>query len=115
MRPLCCAVGLAPVLALALLVIVPARAGTIDSSACKRGLTAASAGVSASKARLKGLAKIRAEEKCAAYRAQFLVIVQARAVFASCKTGPDRDEEVDRLDGTIEDLNGAIAESCAIQ
>ena len=117
MRPLCCAVGLAPVLtlALALLVAVPAHAGTIDSSACKRDLTAASAGVSETRARLKGLAKTRAAEKCAAYRAQFLVVVRARAVFANCKTGPDRDEEVDRLDGTIEDLNGVIAESCAVQ
>jgi hypothetical protein len=116
MRPLCCAVGPAPVLALALLVAMPARAGTVDSSACKRDLTAASAGVSETRARLKGLAKkTRAEEKCAAYRAQFLVVVKARAVFANCKTGPDRDDEVDRLDGTIEDLNGAIAESCSVQ
>jgi hypothetical protein len=102
-------------LALMLLAAVPARAGTVDSSACKRDLTAASARVSETKARLKGLAKTRAEEKCAAYRTQFLVAVKARAVFANCKTGPDRDEEVDRLDGTIEDLNGAIAESCVVQ
>jgi len=115
MRPFCCAVGLAPVLALTLLVAAPADAGMIESSACKRDLSAASAGVSASKARLKGLTKGRAEEKCAAYRAQFLVIVKARAVVASCKTGSDRNEEVDLLDGTIEDLNGAIAENCAIQ
>jgi hypothetical protein len=115
MRPLDCAPGLASVLAVMLLVAAPARAGSIDSSACKRDLTSASAGVSETKARLKGLAKTRAEEKCAAYRAQFLVVVKARAVVANCKTGSDRDEEVGRLDGTIEDLNGGIAESCAVQ
>ena len=110
-----CAVGLVPVLALIWLAPAAARAADIDSAACKRDLTAASAGVTQTMARLKGLAKVRRDEQCAAYRAQFLVVVRARAVFANCKTGPDRDTEVDRLDGTIEDINGAIAESCSVQ
>lgn len=104
-----------PVLALALLVPVAAPAADVDSVACRRDLTTASAGVSETLSRLKGVAKIRRDEQCAAYRAQFLVMVRARAVFASCKTGTDRDAEVDRLDGTIENLNGAIAESCVVQ
>jgi hypothetical protein len=115
MRLLGCAIAFAPVLALALLHPAPARAGPIDSPACKRDLTVASAGVTETMSRLKSLAKARSEEKCAAYRAQFLVVVRARAVFANCKTGADRDVEVDRLDGTIEDINGVIAESCALQ
>jgi hypothetical protein len=41
--------------------------------------------------------------------------LKARAVFAGCKTGPDRDNDIGRLDGTIEDINGAIAESCSVQ
>jgi len=110
-----CMVTYAPILALALFAVEPAYAGTIDSSGCKRDLTTASADVSESVTRLKALAKVRRDEKCAAYRAQFHVVVKARAVFASCKTGPDRDSEVDRLDGTIENINGAIAESCAVQ
>ena len=115
MRRVRCALALMPVLALALLNPAAARAGNIDSPGCKRDLTAASAGVTASMARLKGLAKSRGDEQCAAYRAQFLAMVRARAVYASCKTGPDRDTEVDRLDGTIEDINGAIAASCTVQ
>ena len=103
----------APVLILAL--STPAAAGTLESAACRRDLTAASAGVTESKARLKTLAKARAEQKCDVYREQFLVVVRARAVFANCKTGADRESEVDRLDGTIEDINGVIAESCAVQ
>jgi hypothetical protein len=66
-------------------------------------------------ARLKGLARAAEDEKCAAYRQQFLLVVKARAVFASCKTGPDRDTDIGRLDGTIEDINGGIAESCSAQ
>ena len=115
MRHHCCLSALAAVLALALLSPTAARAADVDSPGCKRDLTAASVKVSETMARLKGLAKTRRDDQCAAYRAQFLVVVQARAVFASCKTGPDRDSEVDRLDGTIEDINGAIAESCAVQ
>jgi hypothetical protein len=107
------AAAFAPVLLL--LPAQPARAGTIETAACRRDLPAASAGVSETVARLKSLAKTRGEEKCAAYRQQFLVVVKARAVVANCKTGPDRDTEVDRLDGTIEDINGVIAESCAVQ
>jgi len=115
MRPFRCAVVLAPVLALMLLQPAPAGAGSVDSPACRRDLTAIPAGLTETTARQKGLAKTRSDEKCAAYRQQFLVAVRARAVVANCKTGPDRDAEVDRLDGTIEDINGAIAESCAVQ
>ena len=113
MRPLRAAT-VASVLALTLLHPQPGRAGTLDSAACKRDL-AASAGLSDSLARLKGLAKARGEEKCSAYRQQFLVAVRARAVVANCKTGADRDTEVGQLDGTIEDINGVIAETCAVQ
>jgi hypothetical protein len=104
-----------PLLALALTGPVGAGAADVDSVACRRDLNAASAGMSQSMARLKVLPKGRRDEQCAAYRAQFLAMVQARAVFASCKTGADRDSEVGRLDGTIEDINGAIAESCVVQ
>jgi len=110
-----CARTFLPILAVAFLHAAPSWAGTLDTPACKRDLTAASAGVTDGAARLKGLAKASGEQKCAAYRQQFLVAVRARAVFANCKTGPDRDTDVDRLDGTIETINGAIAESCSIE
>jgi hypothetical protein len=89
-----------------------AQAGTVDTPACKRDLSSASAGVADSVARLKGVARAAGEVKCEAYRQQFLVVVKARDVFANCKTGPDREADVVRLDGTIEDINGGIAASC---
>ena len=89
-----------------------AQAGTVDTAACKRDLSSASAGVAESVARLKGVARATGEAKCEAYRRQFLVVVKARDVFANCKTGTDRDADVGRLDGTIEDINGGIAASC---
>ena len=115
MRRYRCALTLASMLGLALLWPAGVRAADVESPGCKRDLTAASARMNETMARLKGLAKAKRDEQCATYRAQFLVVVQARAVVASCKTGPDRDSEVGRLDGTIEDINGAIAESCAVQ
>jgi hypothetical protein len=105
--------ALAPVLALFFL--TPVVAGTIDTLACKRDLTAASAGVTETLARLKGAAKADEAERCAAYRQQFMVVVRARAIFANCKTGADREADVGRLDGTIEDINGNIATSCEAQ
>jgi hypothetical protein len=90
-----------------------AHAGTLDTPACKRDLSSASAGVAESVARLKGAARANGEAKCEAYRQQFMVVVKARDVFANCKTGSDRDADIGRLDGTIEDINGVIAASCA--
>jgi hypothetical protein len=101
--------------ALTLLYSASVNAGTIESPACKRDLTALSTGMSESAARLKALAKTRGDARCSAYREQFLATVRARAIFANCKTGDDRDSEIGRLDGTIEDINGVIAESCVVQ
>jgi hypothetical protein len=98
--------------ALALAALGPATAGMLDTPACKRDLHLASVGVTEAMARLKGLAKVTGEAKCAGYRAHFLTVVKARNVYATCKTGADRDQDVGRLDGTIEDINGGIAESC---
>ena len=103
-------VVLAPLLALCL--FTPAAAGTLDTPTCKRDLDHASLGVTEAMVRLKGLAKVSSEERCAAYRQHFLVVVKARNVYEMCKTGPDRDQNVGRLDGTIEDINGGIAEAC---
>ena len=108
-------VDLAPLLALSLLSLPPAAAGTLDTPACKRDLDRASVGVTEAMARLKVLPKVCSEERCAAYRQHFLVVVKARNVVATCKTGPDRDQDVGRLDGTIEDINGGIAEACIAQ
>ena len=89
--------------------------GGAPTPACKRNLQVASTGVSETMGRLSDSAKANADEKCAKYRQHFLVLVRARAIFAVCKGGPDRDANIVRLDGTIDNLNGVIAESCVIQ
>jgi hypothetical protein len=91
---------------------VPAFAGTLDTPGCRRELAAVSATMDEA-ARTKALSLRSSEAACAAYRSQFLLLVKARAVVAACKTGPDREEEVGRLDGTVEDINVAIAQNCS--
>jgi hypothetical protein len=39
-------------------------------------------------------------------------IVQARELAAKCKTGTERDQELGRIDLAVENVNGAIAQSC---
>jgi hypothetical protein len=74
-----------------LLAATSATAGTIDNPRCKRELAAVLATVD--------------EAACMGYRTQFLSLVKGRAVIAACKTRADRDQEVGRLDGNVEDIN----------
>jgi hypothetical protein len=83
--------------------------------ACQRNLRVASASVSDVMGRLNNSATTAGDEKCARYRQQFLMLVRARAILAVCQSGPARDASIVRLDGTIDQVNGAIAESCEIQ
>lgn len=101
-----------PILLAALgLTLLPALAGAeiVDTPSCKRELATLSQRPGAPP-QLKPAAP--AEASCASYRTQFLEAVRARAVVAACRTGKERDAEVGRLDGRVEDINGAIAQTC---
>jgi len=100
----------APIVALSLLAATPAGAGIVDTPTCKRELGAVSASITEALTRLK----TGAPESCAAYRQKFIVAVRARAVIATCKTGADREQDIGRLDGAVEDINSAIAANCAV-
>ena len=112
-----CGLGVSPVNIAKVVILVPllaatsATAGTIDNPRCKRELAAVVATVDEA-ARLKPSGARADEAACTVYRTQFLSLVKARAMIAACKTGADRDQEVGRLDGNVEDLNTFIAQSC---
>lgn len=93
-----------------LLVATPAFAGTVDTPGCKREL----ASITAADAVLAKvtLGATPGAASCAVYRNHFMTAVRARAVVSACKTGPEREQAVTRFDGTVEDINGAIAQSC---
>ena len=99
--------------ALALLMAPPVPAAPLERPGCDRNLADASAGVAALQARIKSINAARGPEICNATRLYFLEVVKARAVTAVCKTGPDRERDLVRLDADVEQLNEAIAARCS--
>ena len=68
--------------------------------------------VTAQQARVKRLGTTHGAEACTTTRLYFLEVVKARVVTALCKSGPERERELGRLDADVETINNAIAASC---
>jgi hypothetical protein len=96
--------------ALALLA-APARPAPLERPGCDRTLADAAARAASLQARIKHLGA--GAEACAATTLYFLEVVKARAVTALCRSGPERDGELGRLDADVETINNAIAASCS--
>jgi hypothetical protein len=94
------------------LLVSPARPQPLQQPGCERHLAEAVASMSAQQARVKHLGTARGTEACSATRLYFLEVVKARAVTALCKSGPERDRDLGRLDADVETINNAIAASC---
>ena len=90
----------------------PAQPKPLEPTRCERNLADAVANMSTQQARVKRLGQKRGAEACAANRAYFLEVVKARALTAECKTGDERDRDLDRLDADVESINSAIAANC---
>ena len=99
--------------ALALLMAPPAPAAPLEPPGCDRNLANATANVATLQARIKSINAARGPEICNATRLYFLEVVKARAVTAVCKSGPDRDRALGRLDADVEHINEAIAARCS--
>ena len=98
--------------AMALLMAPPAPAAQAEQPGCERNLADVNASVSALQARVKSMGAAKGAESCSATRLYFLEVVKARAVTAVCKSGPDRDRELGRLDADVQHINEAIAARC---
>jgi hypothetical protein len=94
--------------ALALLA-APAQPAPLERPGCDRNLADAYATVTTLQARMKAA---HGAEACAATRLYFLEVVKARAVTALCKSGPDRERELGRLDADVENINTTIGAHC---
>ncbi len=88
-------------------------AAPLENLGCERNLVEAKAGLAALQARVKSLGPSRDPEICNASRLYFLEVMKARAVTAICKTGPDRERELGRLDADVEHINEAIGDRCS--
>jgi hypothetical protein len=82
------------------------------SPSCRQDLPAATARMERALAQVRHGRGTDSAEACAAYRRGFFEIVKAREVTALCKTGPERVQDLGRIDAAVEDINGAIATSC---
>jgi len=97
---------------MAVLAAPPARDEAPHFSGCDRNLADASANVAAMQARVKASISTDGSEVCRATRFYFLEMVKARAVTALCKSGPERDRDLGRLDADVAHINDAIAARC---
>jgi hypothetical protein len=103
----------APATAVPVVAAAPVRApATVAPPSCAQTLATANARVERVLARIKDTRTRQGTDACAAYRSDFFEVVQAREVTALCKSGAERDRDLGRIDGAVEDINGAIAQSC---
>ena len=98
--------------AMAVLAAPPARPEATPLPGCNRNLELAGASVAAMQARVKASASTDSSEVCKATRLYFLEMVKARAVTALCRSGPERDRDLGRLDADVAHINDAIAARC---
>jgi hypothetical protein len=94
------------------LLVSPARPQPLQQPGCERHLAEAVTNMANQQARVKHLSNARGTEACSATRLYFLEVVKARAVIALCKSGPERAQDLGRLDADVETINNAIAASC---
>ena len=93
--------------------VTPAAAGTRDTPLCKQELATTLASLNESSTRVQRVGSNKSEEACFAYRTYFLNIVKARTMTAQCKIGPERDQDLGKLDAGVEQANNGIAARCS--
>jgi hypothetical protein len=87
-------------------------APVVAPPSCKQNLPAATARMERVLTQIKATRARPDADTCSRYRANFFEMVQVREVTALCKTGAERDHDLVRIDGTVDNINGAIAQSC---
>jgi len=91
---------------------LPATAGTLSTPACKRDLARTWNSLDAALARLKGLASMPQEQKCAAIANQRETAIAAREVFARCHTGQEHAESLRNVDEVLDGVRQTYNRVC---
>ncbi len=105
-------VVLVPIL---LLCLEPAAFAATTTPTCTRELAAAETSLLKTLVHLDSIAKGHQDEKCAVYHKHVEIVTNAREVFVRCMTSPERETDIDQLDGSLRDTYGVIARSCGDQ
>jgi hypothetical protein len=97
---------------LATLAAGPAPADTIKTPACQQGLAMANGLIVGIAAREKKFAPGDLTTNCRLLQQNLADLIKAREPMARCLTGHDLAENVDRIDGSIDDVRAVLADKC---
>ena len=84
----------------------------VAPASCKQNLPAATARMERILTQIKATRARPDADTCSSYRTNFFEMVQVREVTALCKSGAERDHDLVRIDGAVDNINGVIARSC---
>lgn len=79
---------------------------------CSRDLFQNEAGFRRQQARLAAVANADQATQCRAYREHVAYLQNARAVFATCQTGAERERNVGEMDSELMNYRALIANRC---
>lgn len=101
--------------AVLLALIASAAPATAGPATCPRELATTETRLLQALVHLQAVAHVGQDDKCTTYRTHADVLTQARAVFERCSTGRDREQDVDQMNGALDQVNNAIASTCATE
>ena len=110
MKWLAVALGLAAACLLAGETIAQGRAGA--PATCTRDLFQNEAGLRRQQTRLQGVANADQATQCKAWREHVGFLQNSRAVFASCQSGAQREQNVAMMDSELSDYRVLLSSRC---
>ncbi len=79
---------------------------------CSRDLFQNEAAMRRQQTRLQAVANAEPAAQCAAYREQVRFLQNARAVFATCQSGREREVNVAEMDQSLAEYRALLADRC---
>ncbi|KRE06537.1 hypothetical protein ASE63_24075 [Bosea sp. Root381] len=100
--------------ALALLMLVPAQFASAQArpATCSRDLFQNEGGMHRQQTRLSAVANADQATQCRTWREHVGFLQNARAVFASCQAGREREQSVALMDSELADYRALLANRC---
>lgn len=102
------ALGLLP----ALLAAVPPAAAQGRPATCSRDLFQNEGALRRQQARLSAVANADIASQCRTWREHVVFLQNARAVFATCQAGAEREQNVAMMDSDLADYRALLANRC---
>jgi hypothetical protein len=107
-----CSRGLRTLTCAALILSVFSCFSSLEARYCGRSVDVGAARIRWATARQGGPSSEDADQICRAYGNQFYEAVEARQAVSECKSGIERQKDIETLDAEIEAFNNLIATYC---